>query len=111
MENEKNTKDFKDDRIVPGDWELLYFGAQWCSPCKTMEPIMQQVSSEFKDKIAVIKIDVDENKAMADEFKVASIPTLVLCHKKQERLRVVGVRTHSSIVELVQFDIAKFLSE
>ena len=57
---------------------LVDFYADWCGPCKAMSPIIQQVAGENAGKVKVIKIDVDKNQAVAQQFRVQGIPTLIL---------------------------------
>jgi thioredoxin 1 len=75
----------------PGMPVLVDFYADWCSPCKTMAPILQQVAAQNAGKVKIIKIDVDRNQAVAQQYRVQSIPTLVLFHKGQVLWRQAGV--------------------
>ncbi len=62
---------------------LVDFYADWCGPCKTMNPIVQQVASEFAGKLKVLKVNVDTNQAAAAQYKVQGVPTFILFHKGQ----------------------------
>lgn len=57
---------------------LVDFNAVWCAPCKVMNPILEELATEFKDKLDVIKIDVDENKQVADGLQIENLPTFLL---------------------------------
>jgi thioredoxin 1 len=57
---------------------LVDFYATWCGPCKTMHPILDQLKEKYGDKIRILKIDVDKNQAVAAQFRVQGVPTLVL---------------------------------
>ncbi len=57
---------------------LVDFYAQWCGPCRMLLPLVEQVMEEEKSWLKVVKVNVDENPELANEFKVRSIPTLVL---------------------------------
>ena len=70
---------------------LVDFYADWCGPCKTMAPILQQVAAENSGKIKVIKIDVDQNQAVAQQYRVQGIPTLILFHQGKILWRQSGV--------------------
>lgn len=80
MEN-LNTQEFKEllnsEQII-----LVDFWAKWCGPCKMIAPILEEISNERKD-IKIVKIDVDENKELALEYKIRSIPTLMLIKNKE----------------------------
>jgi thioredoxin 1 len=57
---------------------LVDFYADWCGPCKTMDPIIQQVASQVKGRVRVIKINVDKNQPAAQAYQIMSIPTYIL---------------------------------
>lgn len=71
-------KSFSELIHSPGMPVLVDFYADWCGPCKTMSPIIQQVAGDNAGKLKVIKIDVDKNQAVAQQFRVQGIPTLIL---------------------------------
>jgi thioredoxin 1 len=71
--------------------QYLYFSAPWCGPCRTLGPIMENVNGT----IPVQKINVDEQSAMAQQYNVRSIPTVVLLENGQEVKRMIGVRNES----------------
>jgi thioredoxin len=57
---------------------LIDFYADWCSPCQKMKPYLEEISKEMKDKVVVIRIDADANKALAKQLKVDALPVLFL---------------------------------
>ncbi len=57
---------------------LLDFWAPWCGPCKMIAPILEEIASEYADKLKVVKINIDDNQQIAPKFGVRSIPTLIL---------------------------------
>ena len=57
---------------------LVDFHATWCGPCKMMSPVLDEFKKLYGDKVRVLKIDVDKNPAIADQFKVRGVPTLML---------------------------------
>lgn len=60
---------------------LVDFYADWCGPCKTMSPIIEQVAKTQAGKIKVIKINVDHNQAVSQQYRVQGVPTLILFHQ------------------------------
>lgn len=69
---------------------LVDFYADWCGPCKMAEPVLEELSESYKDKLKIVKINVDENNELAGKFGVMSIPTTVLIKNSQEIARQVG---------------------
>jgi thioredoxin 1 len=57
---------------------LKDFYADWCGPCKTQDPIVEELQKDLGDRLSVEKIDVDENQDIANEYSVRSIPTIVI---------------------------------
>ncbi|NDP22582.1 MAG: thioredoxin [Paludibacter sp.] len=84
---EKNFQQQTKGKVV-----LVDFWAAWCGPCRMMSPILNDVSSELTGKNAVGKINIEEQKTLADKFKVRSIPTLILFDNGKEIKRFVGIK-------------------
>ena len=84
-------KSFSELINSPGMPVLVDFYADWCGPCKTMAPILQQVAAEHAGKVKIIKIDVDRNQAVAQQYRVQSSPTLILFHQGKVLWRQSGV--------------------
>jgi thioredoxin 1 len=69
---------------------LVDFFAEWCMPCLVMGPVMEELGKKFKGKIKFAKIDIDENNALAQKFKVFSIPNFILFQDGEIKDRFVG---------------------
>lgn len=71
-------------------WVLIYFSTSWCAPCKSMAPIMVDVSEHYADQLNVIKIDVDEQTQLAKQLEVTGVPSLVLLGRSGAKSRLIG---------------------
>lgn len=95
------TKDnFKDEVISSDKPVLIDFWASWCGPCKMLSPVVDEIAEE-NNGFKVCKINVDENPELASEYKVASIPTLIVFKNGKLINTSVGVRSKEDILKMV----------
>lgn len=80
---------------------LVDFFAVWCGPCKLAEPVLEELSEEYKDKIEFLKIDVDQNPKSSQPHGVMSIPTTILFKDGKEIGRTVGFAGKKPFVDLL----------
>lgn len=76
--------------VIQGPLTVVDFWAPWCGPCKMMEPAMEKLEQQFGDKIKFVKMNVDGNQKIAQQYKVMSVPSLVLFRDGVAREKVTG---------------------
>jgi len=72
---------------------LVDFWAEWCGPCKMIAPLLDELADEYDGKAKIGKVNIDEQQALAAEYGVRAIPTLLLFHKGQVADQIVGARS------------------
>lgn len=95
------SENFKQEVLQSQEPVLVDFYADWCGPCKMLSPVVDEVAQENED-VKVVKINVDEAQDLAMEYRVMSIPTLVVIKNSREVARSVGVVDKSEIVEMLK---------
>ena len=81
---------------------LVDFWAEWCGPCKMIGPIIDQLASELQGKLKVGKVNVDEASALASQFSVMSIPTLLIFKNGQPVDQIVGAMPKDRLLAKLQ---------
>lgn len=80
---------------------LIDFWAPWCGPCRMLSPTITEIAEEYKDKVKVGKVNVDEQGDLASMFRVSSIPLLVVMKDGKVVNSAVGVRPKDQIVKMI----------
>ena len=95
------TKTFQE--LIEGDTPVLVdFFAEWCGPCKMMQPILEDTSKQLGGKVKILKVDVDKNPLAASRFQVRGVPTLVLFSKGEIVWRQSGVVPAHQLVQTIE---------
>ena len=89
---------FEEDVVKARRPVLIDFWAEWCGPCKAIAPMLNELAQEYRDKVTIVKLNVDENPKTSQRFNVRSIPTLILFKNGQVEGQKVGAPRKSDLV-------------
>jgi thioredoxin 1 len=78
---------------------LVDFWAEWCGPCKMIAPVLEEIAREHPGKLAIHKLNVDDNPSTTRRFDVLSIPTLILFQEGKPEKRLVGAKGKGQLLE------------
>ena len=81
---------------------LVDFWAAWCGPCRAVAPVVEEIAREYNGKLKVVKVDVDESQDISAQYRIFSIPTLMVFKGGQEVERVVGAAPKQMLLSRVQ---------
>lgn len=81
---------------------LVNFFAEWCEPCKKMKPYLTAMQSDLKDKIAIVKLNADENKTLISDLKIDSLPVLLLYENGELKWKHVGYISKEELEKQIQ---------
>ena len=95
---DKDFKEFIKNQTKP---VMVDFWATWCGPCRMQAPILYEIASELKEKAVFCKVDVDENESLAYEYKIASIPCIIVFKDGRPVEKTVGLATKAELAEML----------
>jgi thioredoxin 1 len=76
---------------------LVDFWAEWCGPCKMIGPVLDELATEYAGQVKIGKVDIDQQQALAAQYGVRAIPTLLLFHQGQVADQMVGLRSKKDL--------------
>jgi thioredoxin 1 len=89
---------FSEDVLTSSKPVLVDFWATWCGPCKMVAPVLEEIATEHAEKLTIAKVDVDANPGIARDYKIMSIPTLILFKDGQPVKQIVGAKPKATLL-------------
>lgn len=80
---------------------LVDFWAEWCMPCKMFAPVIDKLDAEIGDRAVIAKVNIDECEELASQYRIMSIPTVVIFRNGEEKQRFVGAKSAGEIKNLL----------
>jgi thioredoxin 1 len=77
---------------------LVDFWATWCGPCKMVAPVLEEIAAEYPDKITVAKLDIDANPTVSSDYKIMSVPTMILFQGGKPVKQIVGAKPKAALL-------------
>jgi thioredoxin 1 len=107
-ENTKTVTDASFDTDVLGaeGTVVVDFWAEWCGPCRKVGPILDEIAGEYKDKLTIAKVNVDENPQIARNYQILSIPTMNVFQNGKVVKSIVGAKPKAALLS----DLAEYLA-
>lgn len=93
-------QNFREEVVQSGQPVLLDFWASWCGPCRMVSPIVEEIARERPD-VKVGKVNIDEQRELAEQFQIMSIPTLMVIRDGRVVRQAVGARPKSQILAML----------
>lgn len=96
------TSNFESDVLKSEQAVLVDFWAPWCSPCRMVGPVIDELADEYTGRIVIGKVNVDENGPISSQYGVMSIPTLAIFKGGQVVEKIVGFRGKADLVKMLE---------
>lgn len=96
-----DSKNFEEEVLNSEVPVLIDFWATWCGPCRMMAPVVEEIANEVGEKAKVCKLNIDENKEIAEKYDVMSIPTFLIIKNGKVAATTVGVQPKENIIKLL----------
>lgn len=102
METSEVKKERFTDIVNSGKTVLVDFFAEWCGPCRMMQPILQELNGMVGEDVRIIKIDVDKNPMASSTFQIRGVPTLMIFKNGEIKWRQAGVLSAQQLLQVIQ---------
>ncbi len=103
MPKELNAEEFQKDVKDAKGVELVDFFASWCGPCKMLAPILEKLEPEYKGKVDIYKVNIDDQNGLAQEYRVMSVPTMKVFKDGEVVETIIGLQPENVLKEKLDY--------
>ncbi|WP_111764916.1 thioredoxin [Nakamurella deserti] len=89
---------FADDVLMSDKPVIVDFWAEWCGPCRMVAPVLEEIAGAHRDKVTIAKIDVDANPQVSQDYKILSIPTLLVFQGGKPVKQIIGAKPKAALL-------------
>ncbi len=100
-----NKDEFAQNVLESKDPVLVDFYADWCGPCRTMAPILEELADQFESKFKIVKVNIENNQQIAEQYNIASIPTFIIFKNGQESKQLTGSLPKTELENIMQSEL------
>lgn len=100
-----NDDNFKDKVLKSNIPVIVDFWASWCGPCRNLSPVFDELAEEFAGKVKFVKVDVDEMISTSRNFKIMTVPTMLIFNNEEVVETIIGLRPKTAIADLIKKNI------
>ena len=101
-----NDNNFENDVLKSEKAVLVDFWAEWCGPCKAIAPALEEISQEMNSKLKVVKVNIDENPSVSQQYEIRSIPALMIFKEGKKISEMLGALPKSTLESWIKENIS-----
>lgn len=98
----KEIKNNDMQEVLEDSLAVVDFSATWCGPCQMLAPVMEEVSNELEGQVEFYGVDVDANSNLAQQYKIMSVPSILVFKKGEKVAQTVGYQDKDALLEFIQ---------